>query len=212
LRWPGYVGSDWRPGHGILFVGSVHSDFTKDGRRSGDPDRIAVVATLAGANREWRDGARTPATDLRYLAATREAYAVLIPGWTRDGAFATVRDELGDSVNAIAWTNLAHCHARPRQTPEYPLQLKCSASDGRFPIGELVTALHPVMILAPVAPLATTYRTRYAFTPTDGGPVPSLCTFNGSTDKRDGLPASDWAPVTAVEIRHRRGGSGRTSA
>lgn len=117
LRWPGYVGSDWRPGHGILFVGSVHSDFTKDGRRSGDPDRIAVVATLAGANREWRDGARTPATDLRYLAATREAYAVLIPGWTRDGAFATVRDELGDSVNAIAWTNLAHCRARPRQTP-----------------------------------------------------------------------------------------------
>ena len=25
LRWPGYVGSDWQPGHGVLFVGSVHS-------------------------------------------------------------------------------------------------------------------------------------------------------------------------------------------
>ena len=74
----------------------------------------------------------------RYLDATRAAYSALILGWSRDDACGTVRSELGEAVEEIAWTNLAHCRAQPKLTPgsdgEYTFQLRCSGVDGTFPI------------------------------------------------------------------------------
>lgn len=51
LPWPRYVGADWTPCWGALFVGSVHSNFTKIGVADGDADRLELVKAMADANR-----------------------------------------------------------------------------------------------------------------------------------------------------------------
>src|SRR5688500_18759769 len=54
LRWPGYVGERWQPEAGVLFVGSVHADFT-GGYLPQDPaERVRLVEEMAAANRRWR--------------------------------------------------------------------------------------------------------------------------------------------------------------
>lgn len=202
LRWPGYVGVEWRPGHGILFVGSVHSDFTKDGGRPGDADRRRVVAELADANRRWRDSSlATPAEDRRYLDATRSGYSKLLPGWSRDGAFGKVRDALGDSVDQVAWTNLAHCRAQPRKMiqreGEYLLQRHCSGFAGAFPIGDLIAAIRPVAVLSSVSPLEGAHRRRFDFRPDPLSPAPPVWTFAGggpNAGKRKGEGPETWVP------------------
>jgi hypothetical protein len=204
LRWPGYVGASWRPDHGVLFVGSVHSDFTKDGRNTGSPERLEIVRAMAQANRRWRDTPRSADEDQRYLKATRHAYGTLIPGWARDSAFGQVRVHLGEPVDAIAWTNLAHCRARPRRTNEYRLQLECSGKNGSFPIGELIAALRPVAIITSVSPVETTYARRYEFSAHDGTVRPWICAFNGATGKRHGIDSTVWTAEAAIEIRRRR--------
>ena len=205
LRWPGYVGSRWRPGNGILFVGSVHSDFSKDGRRKGKPDRQATVQKLADANARWRDSARDGRSDdLRYLTHTRDAYVALIPGWTRDGAFAMVRDELGDSLDEVAWTNLAHCRAKPRSgTNEYRLQKECSGATGAYPIGDLLTALRPLAVLACIAPLEKDHGKSFLFEARDGS-RPEVWCFRGDNGKRQGQDPSQWVPEVARRIRSLR--------
>jgi hypothetical protein len=205
LRWPGYVGSRWRPGRGILFVGSVHSDFSKEGRRSGDPDRLAVVQKLADANRRWRDSPRrSRSDDLRYLTQTREGYVALIPGWNRDGAFAQLRSELSESLDEVAWTNLAHCRAKPRSgANEYLLQKKCSGTSGAYPIGDLVTALRPLVVLACIAPLEKAHGTSFLFEASDGF-RPQVWCFRGDNGKRHGRNPSQWVPEVAHEIRSLR--------
>ena len=205
LRWPGYVGVDWEPGRGVLFVGSVHSDFTRDGRRAGPPERYAIVAGMASANRGWRQSTRDTARDTRYLESTREAYASLIPGWSRDSAFGDVRRHLGDSVESIAWTNLAHCRARPRTISEYALQLRCSSRDGDYPIGGLIAAIRPVAVVTSVLPIETTYTRRYDLSPGGGYREPWVCAFNGATGQRHGRPAGEWAIDAAATIRRLRG-------
>ena len=197
LRWPGYLGIDWKPDHGVLFVGSVHSDFRKDGHRGGGPDRAALVARMAVANRRWRDlEVDSAAEDARYLDATRGAYSRLMPGWSRDSAFGAVRRELGDAVEEIAWTNLAHCRAQPKLTPgsggEYTLQRKCSGVDGTFPIKELLDAIRPAAVLACASPLGGRDARRFDLIFSHGG-APLVWTFNGRTAKCDGVEPEVWA-------------------
>jgi len=206
LRWPGYVGKRWVPGRGVLFVGSVHSDFTRDGGRHGDAKRVATVATMAAANTQWREGVRNDRQDREYLNRTREAYASLIPGWARDGAFGEVREQLGDSVDEIAWTNLAHCRAQPRKTPrgEYVLQIACSGKTGQYPIAALVEALRPAAILAAILPLEKRHGKRFSFA-RPGGDAPLLWAFNGANGKRDGLAPDDWAHQFAAAVQSVRG-------
>lgn len=207
LRWPGFVGTRWRLGHGVLFIGSVHADFTKDGARRGGADRVALVADMADANRNWRDHPRTPTGDDRYLSTTRRAYEALIPGWTRDEAFALVREQLEDAVDQIAWTNLAHCRAQPQNPKEYHLHRACSGKRGpvptwqrgAFPIGYLVGILRPVAILACVAPLAGSLRNRFDLSSPSGW-KPPLYAFDGRTGVRDGMRPKQWAPIVAAEI------------
>lgn len=207
LRWPGYVGRKWKPGSGILFVGSVHSDFTKDGGRAGDPERRAIVQRLSEANARWREGVDPrPADDLHYLNETRDAYAALIPGWTRDGAFAEVRAAIGDAIDEVAWTNLAHCRSRPRTpgTDEYLLQRTCSGSAGAYPIGDLLSALRPLAVLACVAPLEGERHGRHFRFETSDGYRPILWCFRGDNGRRGGFRPNEWAPAFAQLIGDRR--------
>jgi hypothetical protein len=164
LRWPGYVGANWELGRGILFIGSVHSEFAGTGD---DPaSRAPVVAALAAANARWRS-AESPsrADDSNYLEATRSAYASLMPYWPRAEVFrclmAGVLGDQEDLFSHAAWTNLAHCRSKPKAIREYPLQLRCSSETGAYPIGDLIRRLWPAAILVSVLPVATTYPHRY---------------------------------------------------
>jgi hypothetical protein len=206
LRWPGYVGDRWEPQRGVLFVGSVHADFTKDGRRAGSPERVAVVAGMVEANRRWRDLAiDSTAEDARYLKSTRLAYATLIPGWARDGAFGEVRRVLADHVDAVGWTNLAHCRARPQKTPggEYGLQRACSGMQGAFPIRGLLDAIRPAAVLVSVSPVEGVHARRFDFTCSDGY-RPLLWAFDGRTQKRGDVGPDVWAPRFAELVGERR--------
>ncbi len=206
LRWPGYVGTRWRPYKGVLFVGSVHADFRKEGRRKGDPARVRVVDGMVDANRNWRNrSVDTSAGDIEYLAATRQAYATLIPGWSRDKAFGEVRLKLGDAVEEIAWTNLAHCRAQPRKTPggEYDLQRECSGTEGAFPIGRLLDVLKPAAILVAVSPVEGTHAPRFDFAERDGN-RPLCWAFNGHDEKRNGVHWRVWAAEFAEIVTERR--------
>lgn len=210
LRWPGYVGERWQPDKGVLFVGSVHSDFRKNGRQQGDADRVRVVAGMVEANRKWRNcSADTAEGNSEYLAATRHAYSSLIPGWSRDGAFGEVRRALGDDVDEIAWTNLVHCRAQPRKTPavEYKLQRECSGIKGEFPIGRLIAAIRPAAILVAVSPIEGVHASRFDFS-VDGRDQPLLWAFDGGNGKRYGLRSEVWTSQFAALIAERRGRHG----
>ncbi len=152
LRWPGYVGAGWRPGAGVLFIGSVHADFTRLGGGAGDASRISTVRDLATANRAYV-GAKVgdQAARRRFLDVSRQAYTELAPGWTRAGVLHDLLEVVMPNEEPLArfegaaWTNLAHCRARPGETVggEYLLQQKCSGSKGAFPLEVLVGILWP---------------------------------------------------------------------
>ncbi len=124
LRWPGYVGSRWKPGAGVLFLGSVHSDFTKLNGGAGSDARLTEVRRLADAIRDYASrSADDTEAGSRFLATSRQGYAALAPGWTRGRVFGAVLNAvmpgstLAEGFARSAWTNLAHCRARPSHTP-----------------------------------------------------------------------------------------------
>lgn len=212
LRWPGYVGERWQPGAGVLFVGSVHADFT-GGHLPRDPgERARFVEGLAVANRRWRDTPDDRQFAEAFLGASRTAYSTLAPGWRRDEQFQLVRDALGEGIEDVAWTNLAHCRARPGcLKSEYPLQLACSstaaAESGGFPIQELIAAIRPIVVLACVRPLETAYASRYQWS--GGGWQARLITFGGREWGRSPAEWHSWATRVAQEIttlRHATSG------
>ncbi len=233
LRWPGYIGKFWKPGCGVLFVGSVHADFTAGG--DGSIDRSEYVRRLAEANRFWRDNTDPVRTAEAYLRETQRIYAALAPGWARGTVLADVLESLMRELDPAtrfqhaAWTNLAHCRAKPgaestaspeanpKKMSEYPLQLKCSSKNGVFPIGELVTAIWPAAILVSVKlvdPEFGSYRRQYEWVidPSTlprplGVQDPLIRAFDGSTRTEAGFwqgsPRAVWVPNAVKEIRSR---------
>ena len=213
LRWPGYLGAEWRPGRGVLFIGSVHADFTGYApqgldRRSvpspRDPaERARLARAMGEANRAWRDAPKDSAAAEVFLTASRRAYASLAPGWKRDWEFRLVREALGDGIEEVAWTNLAHCRVRPKALDdEYPLQRRCSSTDGAFPIGGLLGAIRPVAVLSCVQPLETSERHRYVWS--GGGWDAKVFAFHGMHGTRNGENRDVWARKVAEEIAHLR--------
>lgn len=210
LRWPGYVGERWKTGVGVLFVGSIHADFTAGNLPPDQDERIRLVEEMAVANRRWRDAPDDEQFAEEFLVASRAAYSALAPGWRRDEQFRLVRDALGEGIEEVSWTNLAHCRARPGcLTSEYPLQLACSstaaAASGGFPIQDLIAAIRPAVVLACVRPLETTYKHRYQWS--SGGWQAKLITFSGRDWGRSRAEWQLWAERVAVEITSLREGT-----
>jgi len=223
LRWPGYVGAGWRPGAGVLFIGSVHADFTRLGGGAGDASRISTVRDLATANRAYV-GAKIgdQAARRRFLDVSRQAYTELAPGWTRAGVLHDLleivmpNEEPRARFEGAAWTNLAHCRARPRKTVggEYLLQQKCSGSNGAFPLEVLVGILWPAAIIISVSPFQGSRARHYNVLPLEprverpsGVANPLVVAFNGSSRPSGGLwggrLSEEWLPEVAAEIRQR---------
>ncbi len=119
-----------------------------------------------------------------------------------------------ERFHRAAWTNLAHCQARPRTCREYPLQLACSGSKGgAFPLGELVTTLWPSAVVS-VAPMQSSYARRYeliAEPPSvprpKGAPEPLFVAFDDSSGPRAGTwrgrKPDEWLPEVIQDIRSR---------
>jgi len=213
LRWPGYVGSDWTPGDGILFVGSVHADFERVGR--GAPliaHPVSVIESMAAANIAWRDNpAPSDLDDLAYLTATQLAYQALVPGWLRSSLLTTLLGRMlpnvaeEDVYRHAAWTNLAHCRARQSRLDEGPLQRRCAAQaahtstrmrPGMFPVADVVRALRPALVLSSVTALGGRDASRYWGVAPDSTSTIALDTgtfmlvaFNGNPRKP---PGGDW--------------------
>ena len=151
LRWPGYLGCNYREGFGILCVGHVH----REGRPSdeaNDPVIRKTNAELVRAHRCWLYRGRSAVEDLLYLDAVRKAYADGLPSWSRwRRHFRTlVQDYLRMNVTGIAWTNLAKCRVaihrgNKQRSAEADLTRLCQREFA--PVGALVEAIRPALVL-----------------------------------------------------------------
>ncbi len=151
VRWPGYLGRDYREGVGVLCVGAVHREARPEEEAPG-----TVVgrtnAALVEAHRRWLRQGRSQDEDSRFLESVRDAYEEALPHWSRwKNHFRTlVQDHLGMSTSGIAWTNLAKCRVpihlgAKRRTAEAKLQPFCQRDFA--PVSELVEAIRPALVL-----------------------------------------------------------------
>ena len=214
LRWPCYVGGNWEVGKGVLFIGSVHSDFRGIGDRA---DREPIVHAMAESNARWRDlDSPTREDDNEYLTCTRRAYESLLPFWPRADLFrdllTTVFGDGGHPFSHAAWTNLAHCRSKPKAIREYSIQLQCSSERGVYPISDLIRRLWPAAILISIKPVETTYPHRYDFQATKyqeqmpaGYVGPIVRVFPGMLDPDwNGQPSDVWIPQLAASLQRGR--------
>ena len=165
LRWPGTVNSNFKPEHGVLFVGSVHREFHV-GRGGREDDVLrAQERTLVAANKRWRDEGRSANSDQAYLDSTARAYEMSIPRWPRGDVVVNLLKMLGDQVDEVAWVNLARCQVPPAVTDETPLRAACQQRDV-YPISEVIDAVRPSAVF--VAVLGTVDRITRRGTPRTG--------------------------------------------
>lgn len=215
LRWPGSVNSNFKPEHGVLFVGSVHREFHagpggKEDEVLRDQERILVAA-----NKRWRDAGRSTASDQAYLDSTAGAYELSIPRWPRGDVVVALLNMLGDRVDQVAWVNLARCQVPPSVTDEAPLRAACQRRDV-YPVSEVIDAVRPSAVF--VAVLGTVDRTTRGGTALAGdGTVlsgrnwsPEIFVFNGRqrTD-RDHRKFAAWSAEAAQRVTARRLGTRR---
>lgn len=193
LRWPGYLGRDWREYHGVLCVGAVHGTNWDDG------DDAQARLTLESALWTWLERGRSPISDANYLEQVRVVFEWWMPLWTRWDDFAKVLGKLGDRVRDVAWTNLAKCRA-PRSASSTTLAKLCQRL---YPVADVVAAIRPVAVLS---------CTKAA---TEGGSIvstwkapsadPLVFTFHGlhGTDG-SGRRIAEWSSEAARLIRECR--------
>ena len=151
VRWPGYLGRNYRKGVGILCVGAVH----REARLTDDANNSVIKRTnaeLVRAHRHWLRRGRSQVEDLAYLEAIRIAYADALPHWSRwRRHFRTlVQDYLGMSMADVAWTNLAKCRVaihlgNKQRSAEARLTRLCQREF--VPIRELIEAICPALVL-----------------------------------------------------------------
>lgn len=141
LRWPGYLGRDYRDG-GVLCVANVHRDFASGGAGT------AVRDGIVDSTRRWKDG---DLDDAGYLNAARSAYVRGLRAWTVGGRLGNALEILDAPIEAIAYTNAAKCQF-PETEPKIPkagaiktgLIRLCVAQN---PLTDLVGLLRPAVVL-----------------------------------------------------------------
>jgi hypothetical protein len=102
LRWPGYLGSEYRPG-GLLLVATVHREFA-----SGRPPLPAeLTQRLVDCTRAWRDGALDDDT---WLGVLRDVYALgLAHHWAVGRLIRALENRAPFDVHDVAYVNAARC-------------------------------------------------------------------------------------------------------
>jgi hypothetical protein len=142
LRWPGYLGSGFSGGSGVLIVSNIHRHFASGPVGRSDRDRLVQVT------RQWRD---RRVDDDTYLNISEEVYLAGMRRWAVGRQLRYLTAALGISLNQVAFVNAARCQypeippalAKPKET-KIALQLLCLR---RFPVSDLVSGLKPSVVL-----------------------------------------------------------------
>lgn len=131
VRWPGYVGRDYRRGD-VLWISNIHRNFDSGG----------LTASFADASndciRQWRDG-RTD--DESFLSEIRAVYELGLRRWTVGSWSGRALLALDVPIEAVAYTNVAKCQAVGTGTR---LQRFCIQ---RWSLRSIVQLLEPGLVL-----------------------------------------------------------------
>jgi hypothetical protein len=195
LRWPGYLGSGYEIGRGILCVAHAHREPTAETERL-DPTIRRTNDRLVDATRSWTGaGPRSSARDQQYLRAVRSAYEDALPAWNVWKGFARlVERELGLDVTHIAYANLAKCRVPIERSPD-PLVRLCQR---QFPIAQLVAAIQPAVVLTCVLPARR--GGLVIWDSEDASPVVLAWHGRNGTDP-GGRPMATWVPEAGRVLR-----------
>jgi hypothetical protein len=156
LRWPGYLGRDYRAG-GVLCVATVHRDFESNGAGP------QVRADIVDATRRFRD--RT-ITDTDYLESVRRGYEAGLAKWIVGGHLGTTLRTIKVPLTAIAYVNAARCqYPEDRGHLPDPAARKAAKVAGDktkaallklcwkdFPVTRIIDMLRPRFVLFANAP------------------------------------------------------------
>lgn len=208
LRWPGYIGPDYREGHGVLCVGAVHRESPPKLERS-NPVIARTNAELAAGAREWLASGRSEAADERYLRQLQATYKTALPAWSRwNRHFRTlIEDYLEMDRSEIAWVNVAKCRvsinrgARQRAA-EAELTRLCQR---QFPMSELVEAIRPVAVLIAGLHAGREGGIVSSWDSASASPMVFAWQAQSGHDRHNTAPGrrklSEWAPSMAAEVR-----------
>jgi hypothetical protein len=131
VRWPGYLGPDYRPG-GVLWAANIHTRFDTRGLPA------SFAADAANSVRAFRDG---HSDSDAFLAAMSDVYQQGLARWNVGYWGRRVLDQLGVPLSAVAYTNAAKCQAFG--TAE-GLQRLCQT---QWPLRDTARMLAPALIL-----------------------------------------------------------------
>jgi hypothetical protein len=138
-RWPGYIGSDYRPG-GIAFIGTIHNP--KEVYPSKSATAAAGMRRLKASLQTWaQQPLQTALCDLTILPQLRANYLDAIKFWVQTpvwGMFDSLRRIAMQEWKDIAFTNIAKCAGPTTYT------LPCAKT---FQLNDFVTILDPGYVL-----------------------------------------------------------------
>lgn len=211
VRWPGYLGREYREGAGILCVGAVHREARPEDETS-DPVIAQTNAELAAAHRRWLRRGRSRRQDQAFIEAVRDAYERALPRWSRwNRHFRTlVEDHLGASPTEVAWTNLAKCRVSihrgaTARSAEAALTRLCQRDFA--PMSELVEAIRPAIVLTSVLHAGRDGDIVTAWDAPSSSPVVFSWQGQSGHDRHNRDPharrLSVWAPEAAAAYRAR---------
>lgn len=211
LRWPGYLGREYRPG-GVLCVAMVHRDFESNGA---GPE---VRADIVEGTRGLRD--RT-ITDTEYLERVRSGYEAGLAKWVVGGSLGKTLDALSVPLTSVAYVNAARCQVPenwshlPDKADRKEAKATCNKIKEKvlklcwadYPITRIVGLLRPSFVLFANAPTYKRYDRAAPTSELTG--VASACIHAwkepagtllrplhvGDLTHPEGTPLQDWAPT-----------------
>ena len=192
LRFPGYIGRSYEPGRGVLLVGHVHREPEPHMSLPGDPARFVA------AHFRWIEHGRSDEADAAFLAEVRRYYGEAVAGWNPWRQFfrRIVEDELGMSLDQVAYANLAKCRQDPNRGTAENLVSYCQ---GQFPAAQLVDAVRPAGVFVCVI-AADPRRGVVSWRSPSWDPV--VYAFEGRNG-RDSLKRrrDEWLPEAAARVK-----------
>lgn len=209
LRWPGYLGRDYRSNQGILCVAAVHRE-PSPSREESRPVLRETNAALISSARRWLASGRSDESDSFYIESVRRAYEEGLPHWRRWRRHFRILVEkyLGLKISEIAWANLAKCRVPidrgdAARRAEAKLTRICQVEF--VPMSDLVDKIRPIAVLVSVLRAG---RGGDIVTSWDGQHCsPRVYAWQGQSghDRHnthpEARPLHDWAPEMAADVR-----------